>query len=123
MLRRIATRSVSACISMHALLVCGGLVWRYSAQELERLQLMNVCLAHSVLFRCHSLMVVRCFTRRSIENFGAIFSCNVVLSFHPCRARVPEGTVFIFTSWMPSPCEGVRLRDRRGDSGGQQQRT
>ena len=29
----------------------------------------NVCLTHSVLFRCQSLVVVRCFTCRSIENF------------------------------------------------------
>ena len=41
--------------------------------------------------------------------FGAIFSFNDVLGFHPCSARVPEGTVFIFAPLMPSPCEGVRL--------------
>ena len=113
-------RSVSACISMHALLVCGCLIVHAalfgsrieaSANSATRfcIHSWNVCLTHSVWFRCHSLMVVRCLTCRSIENFGAIFSCNVVLGFHPCSARVPEGTVFIFTSWMPSPCEGVRL--------------
>ena len=54
-------------------------------------------------------MVVRCLSCWSIENIGAIFTCNDVLGFYPCSARVAEGTVFIFAPLMPSPCEGVRL--------------
>ena len=66
---RIAARSVSACISMQVLLVCGGLIVHAalfgsrieaSANSATRLCIhsWNVCLTHSVLFRCHSLMVV-----------------------------------------------------------------
>ena len=104
-------RSLRVCWSDRA---CGGIRlknWSVCQQRDARLCIhsWNVCLTHSVLFRCHSPMVVRCLTCRSIENVGAIFSSNVVLSFHPCSARVPEGTVLIFAPWMPSPCEVVRL--------------
>ena len=92
-------------------------VRRCSAQEWKRLprarraaaSTHEVCLTHSVLFRCHSPMVVRSLTRRSLENFGAIFSGVAILKFHPCSSRVPEGTVLIFAPWIPSTCEGVRL--------------
>ena len=95
---------------------------RCSAQEFKRLPIARrasastqvTCFTHTVLSRCHSPMVARSLTRRSFENFGAIFSCNFVLGFHPCNARVPEGTVLIVAPWMPSPCEGVRfLRSTR----------
>ena len=69
----------------------------------------EMCLTHSVMFRCHSPMVVRSLTRWSLENFGAIFNGNGSLSFHPCSDPVPEGTVLISAPWMPSPCEGVQL--------------
>ena len=69
----------------------------------------EMCLTHSVLFRRHSSVVVRSLTRRPLENVGAIFSCNFVLSFHPCSSRVSQGRVLNFALWMPSLCEGVRL--------------
>ena len=69
----------------------------------------EMCLSHSVMFRCHSPMVVRSLTWWSLVNFGAIFNGNGSFSFHPCSDLVPEGTVFISAPWMPSPCEGVRL--------------
>ena len=90
---------------------------RCSVQELKRLpkarrasaSTHEMCLSHSVMFRCHSPMVVRSLTRWSLENFGAIFNSNGILSFHPCSDPVPEGTVLISAPWMSSPCEGVQL--------------
>ena len=51
----------------------------------------------------------RSLTRRSLENFGAILNGNGILSFHPCSARVPQGSVLTVAPWTSSPCEGVRL--------------
>ena len=104
---------------MHALLVCGLIVhaalfgsrMKASAKSARRASASTreMCLSHSVMFRCHSPMVVRSLTWWSLQNFGAIFNGNGSLSFHPCSDPVPEGTVFISAPWMPSPCEGVRL--------------
>ena len=106
---------------MHTLFVCGGLIVHAalfrsrieaSASSATRASASTHEMCASPFqcgYRCHSPMVARCLTCRSIENFGAFFSCNVVLSCHPCSARVPEGAVLIFAPWMPSPCEGVRL--------------
>ena len=120
---RIAT-SVSACISMHALLVCGLIVhaalfgsrMTASANGATRLCIHSwMCLTHSVMFRCHSPMVVRSLTWWSLQNFCAIFNGNGSLSFHPCNDPIPQRTVFISAPWMPSPCEGVQLlRSTRG---------
>ena len=83
------------------LLVCGGLIVHAarfgsrieaSANSATRLCIhsWNVCLTHSVWFRCHSLVVVRCLTCRSIENVGVFFSCNVVLSFSSLQCSCPR---------------------------------
>ena len=112
--RGIATCSVSPCISMHPLHVCGGLIVHAalsgsrieaSAKSARRASASTheMCLTHSVLCRRHSPMVVQSLTRRSFENFGAIFNDNGFLSFHLCSDPVPGGTVLIFAPWMPSP--------------------
>ena len=106
---------------------------RCSAQEWKRLPMARracastheMCFSHSVMFRCHSPMVVRSLTRWSLENFGAIFNGSGILRWHPCSDLVLEGWQSSFR--LPGCHHLAKASDcwgRRGDSGGgQQQRT
>ena len=73
--------TLSACVVWSCMRRC-------RAQECKRLPMARrasastreMCLIHSVLCRRHSPMVVRSLTRWSLENFGAIFNSNGILT-------------------------------------------